>query len=182
MTSHSPVHPAAEIREVCVVGVGPRGLSVLERLCANHDPDGSPLRVHLVDSLLSVGGQVWRTDQPPHLLMNTVASQVTLFVDDTVECAGPVVPGPSLYEWARSVALVDPFPDLPDRVRREAALLGPDDYPTRAFYGQYLLWVRQHLVHTAHPGITVVEHEDRAVDVADEEPDGPQAVVLASGR
>ena len=33
--------------------------------------------------------------------MNTVASQVTLFTDDSVDCAGPIRPGPSLYEWAR---------------------------------------------------------------------------------
>lgn len=146
MSSHSFAQPNTDVHEICVVGVGPRGLSVVERLCANLDPDGPPVRVHLVDPHLSVGGQVWRTNQPPHLLMNTVTSQVTLFVDDTVECAGPVVPGPSLYEWARFIALIDPFPDLPDWVRSEAARLGPDTYSTRAFYGQYLVWVRGHLV------------------------------------
>ncbi|WNV87805.1 FAD/NAD(P)-binding protein [Umezawaea sp. Da 62-37] len=182
MSSHPSERTAADVREICVVGVGPRGLSVLERLCANADPDGGPVRVHLVDPHLPVGGQVWRTDQPRYLLMNTVASQVTLFVDDTVECAGPVVPGPSLYEWARFVALMDPFPDLPGWVRGEAARLGPDTYPTRAFYGQYLVWVRQHLVRTAHPTVTIVDHEDRAVDLLQDEPDGPQTVVLASGR
>jgi len=41
---------------------------------------------------------MWRTSQPGELLMNTVASQVTLFTDDSVDCAGPTVPGPSLYE------------------------------------------------------------------------------------
>ncbi|MEK8170570.1 FAD/NAD(P)-binding protein [Streptomyces sp. M19] len=42
---------------------------------------------------------MWRTAQPPELLMNTVASQVTLFTDPTVVCEGPVRTGPSLYEW-----------------------------------------------------------------------------------
>src|SRR5256885_1064093 len=32
-------------------------------------------------------GSVWRTAQSPELLMNTVACQVTLFTDDSVDCS-----------------------------------------------------------------------------------------------
>ncbi len=131
--------------QLAIVGLGPRGLSVAERLCANADsllPKGRELVIHLVDPHLSEGGQVWRSTQDRVLLMNTVACQVTMFVDDTVDCAGPVVSGPSLYEWARSIALVG-SPKVPEAVRAEAATLGPDDYPSRAFYGSYLQWTRR---------------------------------------
>ncbi|MFE7772584.1 FAD/NAD(P)-binding protein [Streptomyces sp. NPDC057445] len=87
---------------IALVGAGPRGTSVLERLCASVPelvPD-IPLTVHVVDPAPAGPGQVWRTDQPAALLMNTVASQVTLFTDESVDCEGPVRPGPSLYEWA----------------------------------------------------------------------------------
>ncbi|MEV7040557.1 FAD/NAD(P)-binding protein [Amycolatopsis sp. NPDC051061] len=168
--------------EIAVVGLGPRGLSVAERLSANTNalvPRGHRLVVHLVDPRLADGGQVWRSTQDRLLLMNTVAGQVTMFVDETVDCEGPVVRGPSLYEWARSIALLG-SPDVPDAVRAEAAALGPDDYPSRAFYGSYLRWTRRRITRTAPPSLEFVAHQARAVDVRDR-PDGRQDVVLADG-
>ncbi|WP_461119538.1 FAD/NAD(P)-binding protein [Saccharothrix stipae] len=188
MSGHLTVTRASEpggprdVRDICLVGVGPRGLSVLERLCANaREIPHRTVRVRLVDPRLGVGGQVWRSDQSRHLLMNTVASQVTVFVDDSVDCAGPVVPGPSLHEWARFVALLNPFPDLPAWVRREALALGPDAYPTRALYGHYLDWTLRHLVEHAPANLVIVRHPERAVDLVDED-DGLQAVVLSNGE
>ncbi|WUR81669.1 FAD/NAD(P)-binding protein [Streptomyces phaeochromogenes] len=161
---------------LCVIGAGPRGLSVLERICANADRAARPVAVHLVDPYPPGAGAVWRTDQPGELLMNTVASQVTLFTDDSVACAGPSVPGPSLYEWARGL---EPGA-YPDRVLEEARRLGPDTYPTRAFHGHYLEWVFRHLLRTAPSGVTVHTHRATAVALADT-PDGRQTVTLAGG-
>ncbi|MFK4105391.1 FAD/NAD(P)-binding protein [Streptomyces sp. NPDC019531] len=96
-TDHVPV-------SVALVGAGPRGTSVLERLCASAPellPPGADLTVHVIDPSPPGPGRVWRPNQSPDLLMNTVASQVTLFTDETVDCSGPVRPGPSLHEWAR---------------------------------------------------------------------------------
>lgn len=90
-----------------IVGAGPRGLAVLERICNSAAASGAPdlpLTVHLVDPQ-GPGGAVWRTRQPTQLLMNTVASQVTVFTDASVEIRGPIVPGPSLYEWAKTEVL-----------------------------------------------------------------------------
>ncbi|WP_371664909.1 FAD/NAD(P)-binding protein [Streptomyces sp. NBC_00280] len=156
---------------VALVGAGPRGTSVLERLCASAPellPPGARLTVHVVDPAPPGAGQVWRTSQSPRLLMNTVASQVTLFTDDTVDCSGPVRPGPSLYEWAR---------DSPD----VAGELGPDDYPTRAHYGRYLEWVFSKVVREAPPAVRVRTHRARATRL-DDAPDGSQTLTLADGR
>ncbi|MEB8343694.1 FAD/NAD(P)-binding protein [Streptomyces endophyticus] len=160
-------HPAFAVA-VAVVGAGPRGTSVLERLTASADellPPGARLTVHLVDPHPPGAGAVWRTDQAPELLMNTVASQVTLFTDDSVDCSGPIRPGPSLYEWA---------------LRHDAAL-GPDAYPTRAQYGRYLRWVFDAAVAAAPASVEVVPHATRAVRLDDAE-DGRQALTLADGR
>ena len=168
--------------QLAIVGLGPRGLSVAERLCANADsllPLGRELVIHLVDPHLSEGGQVWRSTQDRVLLMNTVACQVTMFVDDTVDCAGPVVSGPSLYEWARSIALVG-SPKVSEAVRAEAATLGPDDYPSRSFYGSYLQWTRSRIMRTAPPTVSFTLHQASAVDVRDI-PGGLQEVVLDTG-
>ncbi|BDX34370.1 hypothetical protein TUM20985_49170 [Mycobacterium antarcticum] len=166
-----------------IIGLGPRGLSVAERLCANAESllaPGQELVIHLIDPHVFDGGQVWRSTQDRVLLMNTVACQVTIFVDDTVDCDGPVVQGPSLYEWARSIALVG-SPVVPEAVRAEAATLGPDDYPSRPFYGSYLQWARDRIIWTAPPAVSCVSHPATALDIRDT-PDGLQEVVLSTGE
>lgn len=177
--------------EVCVVGGGPRGLSVLERLCVNARrrlPAGSTLVVHVVDPYRPGAGGVWRTDQSHHLLMNTVASQVTLFTDESVEIEGELAPGPSLFDWAARLG-DEPGQAYDDQVRAEARDLTPDSYPTRAFYGHYLEWVFRYVVRTAPPHVRVVVHPKRAVRLDEGQPggpsdgrsDGPQSVLLADG-
>ena len=155
---------------VAVVGAGPRGTGVLERLCASAPEllaPGSDLTVHLVDPSPPGAGRVWRTAQPPELLMNTVASQVTLFTDETVDCSGPIRPGPSLYEWARATG--------------DGGGIGPDDYPTRALYGHYLEWFFAHAVRGAPPSVRIETHRARAVRL-DDSPDGSQTLFLDDGR
>ncbi|MFC4502268.1 MULTISPECIES: FAD/NAD(P)-binding protein [Streptomyces] len=150
---------------VALVGAGPRGASVLERLCASARellPSGTRLTVHVVDPAPPGPGRVWRTGQSQELLMNTVASQVTLFTDDSVDCAGPIRPGPSLYEWADGE-------------------LGPDEYPTRAHYGRYLEWVFTRTVREAPPSVRVETHAARAVRL-DDAADGRQVLTLDDGR
>ncbi|MFF3375314.1 FAD/NAD(P)-binding protein [Streptomyces sp. NPDC002680] len=163
--------PRSPSVSVALVGAGPRGTSVLERLCASAPEllaPGARLTVHVVDPAPPGAGRVWRTSQSPRLLMNTVACQVTLFTDDSVDCSGPVRPGPSLYEWAREQA-------------DEEGELRPDDYPTRAHYGRYLEWVFAKTVREAPLSVHVETHATRAIHL-DDAPDGSQTLTLANGR
>src|SRR3954468_21981285 len=114
--------------EICIVGAGPRGLSVLERLCANERESRShaSLTVHVIDSAEAGAGAVWRTGQSRHLLMNTVASQITVFTDDSARIEGPVEPGPSLSDWAASLALLGEPGHYDAEVLAEARVLGPN--------------------------------------------------------
>jgi uncharacterized NAD(P)/FAD-binding protein YdhS len=152
---------------ICVVGMGPRGLSVLERVCANWSPgsDNDRLVVHLVDPAEHGSGAVWDPDQPAHFLMNTVSSQVTVFTDESVRMGGPVRPGPSLYEWSRSVASTASLDTGYEVIRSEARRLGPDSYATRAFYGHYLVWALSEVIRRAPAGVHVVHHRQLAVEV-----------------
>ncbi|MFD7081298.1 FAD/NAD(P)-binding protein [Streptomyces sp. NPDC059918] len=161
---------------VCIIGSGPRGLSVLERLAANADellPAGVRLRVHLVDPRPG-SGRVWRSDQSRHLLMNTVASQVTLFTDGSVTMDGPVRPGPDLGAWAAD-------PDLHGGASPAGEEVpGPDGYPTRALYGRYLEWVLRTVVRRSAADIRT--HPARAVRLdADTTAAGRDRVTLDDG-
>lgn len=152
--------------EIAIVGVGPRGLSVLERLCANEraHPAHDDLVIHVIDPAAPGAGAVWRTDQSQHLLMNTVASQITVFTDDSSRIDGPVEPGPSLWEWADGQ-------------------VGPNDYPTRAFYGAYLRDCYHQVVDNAPGQVSVHVHRSHAVAMADTHgiTGGPQGIRLANG-
>lgn len=170
---------AAPLR-VCLVGAGPRGASVLERLCANAVLTDRPVSVHVVDPSPAGPGSVWRTSQSTQLLMNTVAAQVSLYTDASVACAGPIVPGPSLHEWALALRAGQITVSCPPEIRAEVQSLGPNDYPTRACYGHYLRWAFHRLVGTAPDHVTVQVHAAVAVAV-DDRPDGRQAVTLEDG-
>ncbi|SDZ46588.1 FAD-NAD(P)-binding [Amycolatopsis xylanica] len=158
-----------------MIGAGPRGVCVLERILANASEPGE-IVVHVVDPFVHKGGRVWSVEQPASLLMNTIASQVTLFTDDSVACAGPIVPGPSLYQWARSVR--NRADEYPAHVRAEANALGPDDYPSRAFYGHYSRWALRRACRSKRAAVRL--HEARAVALEDDA-DGSQVVTLDNG-
>lgn len=73
---------------VCIVGAGPRGTSVLERLGAL--AGSLDLEVHVVDPFPPGPGRIWRERQPSLLWMNSTVAGVAMF--------GPGVP--SLGEWS----------------------------------------------------------------------------------
>ncbi|GAA2454716.1 FAD/NAD(P)-binding protein [Actinomadura vinacea] len=163
---------------ICVVGAGPRGTAVLERIAASAPllAAGRPVDVHLVDPYPPGGGHVWQVDQPGHLLMNTVGADATLFTDDSVRCEGPAADGPSLYEWARSAAAGHPDAS----VRAEAAGMRPWSHPTRRFQGHYLAWFFERVRAGLAPEVRLHEHRTRAVSLTDLE-DGRQLVALEDG-
>ena len=164
----SAFQPTEFHTHVSIIGAGPRGTSALERLCASAPEflaPGARLTVHIVDPSPPGAGRVWRTEQSDELLMNTVTSQVTLFTDDSIVCSGPIRPGPSLYNWA-----ADKIPGL-----------GPDDYGTRAQYGQYLEWIFQEVVRQAPPQVQIEVHPAFAVRL-DDTSYGQQTLKLSNGH
>jgi hypothetical protein len=153
---------------LAVVGAGPRGVGVLERLGANAGEllGGRRLEVHLIDPFPPGPGRVWRYDQSPLLRMNSMPEDVTMFTDDSVKMTGPVLPGPSLLEWARKVRDGSLEAEVPPDVVAELTALDSFDFPTRRLQSAYLTWVYRKILGDLPNGISVVEHAARAVDVA----------------
>lgn len=162
--------------DLVVVGAGPRGVITVERLCANViDLDiTDPVTVHLVDPYPAGGGRIWNTDQPRSLLMNTVASDITVFTDSTVQCKGPIVPGPSHYEWAMSVARGEETATA--LTIAEAAQMVPWSYPSRPMQGEYLRSALRQIIDRAPHNVQIVEHTTTATSF--EEHDGRYLVGL----
>ncbi|CAL9317930.1 FAD/NAD(P)-binding protein [Streptomyces sp. SudanB182_2057] len=134
-------------QQLVIVGAGPRGTGVLERLAANAPAlyAGEGLDIHLVDPHPPGGGRIWRQEQSPLLWMNSHAEDVTMFTDDTVVMEGPVRPGPTLHEWA----------GLDGRF-----------FPDRRLQGRYLRWVYERARAALPPNVTVHHHPRRALRIS----------------
>lgn len=161
------------------VGAGPRTTGILERIAANFAGvwPGGVLRIDVVDPFPPGGGRVWRPGQAPHMRMNSRARDVTMFTDDSVECAGPLAPGPTLADWAAGYGEREiSAPDL----AAEARSLAPDSFPSRRFAGEYLRWCFRSALAALPEGVEVHEHLAAAVGLS-ERADGRQSLALSDG-
>ena len=169
-----------DLLELVLIGAGPTTSSLLERLVASVPElvPGRRVRIHLVDPHVAGAGRVWRPDLHPLLWMNSMAEDVTMFTDETVRCDGPLWPGPTLFEWSRSVpdatlaALADD-----DALVHEIRHLTGTTFPTRRVQSVYLRWFHHQVLDALPEGVEVVAHPQRAIDLVDL-PDGRQRVVL----
>lgn len=153
---------------IVVIGAGPRGSGLVERLAANAPallPADFACAVHVVDEFEAGSGRVWRRGQSPLLWMNSRAADITMFTDSSVECAGPIRPGPTLHEWARIVADAD---------------LGVSSFAGRRFAGGYLRWCFQRALDALPANVRLDVHRARALSVS-LEADGGQVVRLSTG-
>ncbi|WP_371479557.1 FAD/NAD(P)-binding protein [Kitasatospora sp. NBC_00315] len=164
-----------------IVGAGPRGAGLLERIAANSAellPADRPLHIHLVDPYPPGAGRIWRREQSPLLRMNSMAEDVTMFTDEKSTIEGPVRPGPSLAEWAARSEEFAPYREVGDpAVRDELRTLAPTDFPTRRAQSAYLDWVLRRAIADLPAHITVTVHRDTVQEVTGPA-DGPQLVRL----
>lgn len=172
----------AQPRGVAIIGAGPRGIGLVERLAENHAEFGGELHIRLIDPHPAGPGRIWRFDQSHLLKLNSLAEDVTLFTDSSSTIEGPIVPGPSLAEWARLVRdglIRDVTPSDP-ALATELAGLGSKSFPTRRLQSLYLDWFLRRTLSRLPEGVTVTHDEDPAVAV-DDRPGGRQRVRLEHG-
>ncbi|MET3233731.1 UNVERIFIED_ORG: putative NAD(P)/FAD-binding protein YdhS [Burkholderia sp. 1263] len=127
------------IFHVAIIGAGPRGLGVLERVQAMLSQDnlsqlGLDMRVnvHLIEPG-EPGRGVHTPDQDEHLLLNTLAGAVTMWDGPDKDGSN----GPTLKEWANAQG----YRFVGDRFVRDTLAgraVRDDDYLPRAMLGRYL--------------------------------------------
>lgn len=147
---------------IAVVGVGPRGLSVLERVISHAQLDGPSIELLLIEpGELGIG--MHRVKQPDYLLLNTIASQLTIFSDERMTPGAPVTTGPSFFDWCGS----------------RLADVRFDEFLPRRLLGEYLQWAVGELLEQLPERLTI-RHLWATADAVRE--DGAGAVVtLADG-
>ena len=172
----------ATIPAIVFIGGGPRTAGVLERIAANRpDVFAGPLQIHVVEPHIPGSGRIWRYDQDPGLLLNSMAADITMFTDESVDCAGPAAPGPGLAEWAAGVldASIIDVPDFPQPLWKQLRTLTGTTFPTRQLQSQYLEWFFRRAARSLGRSVTV--HRTTAVGITAPE-GGGHDVALANGR
>ncbi|OTN75757.1 hypothetical protein A5886_000833 [Enterococcus sp. 8G7_MSG3316] len=139
---HSLIDKGDVFLHIVIIGAGPRGLSLCERLIAHGKKEQLSTAITLIDPYLP--GAVWRTEQNQDLLINSVTSQVTLFTDDTLTSGGPVVKGPTLYEWAATHGKAFAQQHAP-WLSAFFDQIDSNGHCPRAVYGLYQQWFYQEL-------------------------------------
>ncbi|MGO4237041.1 FAD/NAD(P)-binding protein [Pseudarthrobacter sp. YAF2] len=172
----------ATIPAIVFIGGGPRTAGVLERIAANRpDVFSGPLQVHVVEPHIPGSGRIWRYDQDPGLLLNSMAADITMFTDGSVDCEGPAAPGPGLAEWAAGVldASIIDVPDFPQPLWDQLRALTGTTFPTRRLQSQYLEWFFRRAARSLGRSVTV--HRTTAVGITPRA-DGGHDVELGNGR
>jgi uncharacterized NAD(P)/FAD-binding protein YdhS len=145
---------------VAIIGLGSRGLSVLERLLALTEQAGGQLRIELIDPIGN-GAGVHTLNQPDYLLLNTICAQVSMFPDPLTVGDAIGLTGPSLYEWAVERGL---------RIGPDGYTVGstgrpiePWDFLPRRLLGEYLGWFLDLLLDHLPAGVELRLHRSAAV-------------------
>ncbi|WP_103341273.1 FAD/NAD(P)-binding protein [Amycolatopsis sp. CA-126428] len=156
-----------------LIGCGPRGMNVLERfvLHAHRDPQRRPIVLHVIDP--GAPGPGIHATSPDHHLLNTIATQLTTFVDEQMVTGGGVR-GPSLYEWAarRGVRVTSNT--------GEVRAVQPADHLPRRLLGEYLTWAFDQLLEVCPPWLAIRVHAG-ATTAVHHLPDGRERVATADG-
>lgn len=148
---------------VAIVGMGPRGILVLERLLehAHRIPADVQLEVIGFDPG-ECGHGTHSPKQPPHLLTNTVASQVTMYAPSSIALD---TGGLSFLEWAKSIGY---------QLRHEcysdvgaSSGLSDADHLSRDLLGNYLIWTYRRIVDLLPRKVSLSHHRARVVDIVD---------------
>ena len=113
---------------IAIIGSGPRGMSVLERLAARLAAQDAEqlVELYLIDDGYVGTGRIWHINQSSSLLMNTIAQEISAFSgawDNEEPRPGC---GPSFAQWW--TVHRDDYDQF-------------GGYGPRAYYGEYLLYV-----------------------------------------
>ncbi|GAB3565125.1 FAD/NAD(P)-binding protein [Arthrobacter alkaliphilus] len=161
---------------IVFIGGGPRAAGILERLAANRPGlfEG-PLSIHVVEPHAPGSGRIWRYDQSPGLLLNSMSTDITMFTDDSVACDGPAIDGPGLTTWASGVldGSIRDVPPLEGHLLDQLRTLTPASFPSRQLQGKYLEWFFRRAVAALGPDVAVTVHRDTATAVERCSPEDP---------
>lgn len=146
-----------------IVGLGSRGLTLLERILALA-PLAPECRFDVVVFEPNEPGTgVHWLGQPDYLMLNTIACQLSMFPDRAAIGAREERPGPSFFDWCvmQDIRVDDDGVPCAEGGRPVAET----DFLPRRLLGEYLQWTFRYLMRELPHNVTVRIHRERAIEV-----------------
>jgi uncharacterized NAD(P)/FAD-binding protein YdhS len=142
----------SKIVNIAIIGLGPRGLVVLERLSALLPKKNSGCRfiIHIFEEN-KLGEGVHTAMQPDYLLLNTICSQISMYADASVANVGIINQGETFAEWLIKQGIYQS--------------LDPNAYLPRSVLGQYLADASQKIINNLRRFHSVRVYHDIATDI-----------------
>lgn len=165
---------------VTIIGMGPRGLSILERIAAFARAGVCLLQVNLVEPG-ECGPGAHSPRLPQHLLTNTAAGQLTIFPAPEAVELPPSFPTSTLGQWARAQG----YRRFGEQVHQAASTVGGEeladgDCVPRSLLGAYLGAAFRAVAAALPPTVALSHYRHRAIDMF-QQPDGNFVIELDSG-
>lgn len=146
---------------ISIIGCGPRGLSILEKLSSVLKNHPANFQINIIDPGKPGEGS-HPSNQPSHLVTNTVSSQVGIF-DVASEFAKGA--GESLTSWAIYSGYKKVDEIYCKTTNKTAVPITDVDHLPRSLLGEYLSWGYSKIVDSFPENVTIVEHRKVAVDI-----------------
>lgn len=160
------VHSSQQCFNIAIIGMGPRGLSVLERfLSVAQDLPNQPISIAIFEPN-TPGCGVHHLNLPDYLLLNTIASQLGIYPDTAAltDCtrARPRT-GPDFVEWchAKNVRVSDQGAVVPMGGRP----VRWDDFLPRRLLGAYLAEAFETIIGQAPKNVSVKLYHERVASL-----------------
>lgn len=152
-------------QSICIIGLGIRGIGVLERIIAYSKLQklNDERKVYLIEKSDNAPLQ-YDIEQPDYLLLNIVCGQVSVFPSSLSVSNCPPINGPSLYDWVRQRKLLisnDGF-----TIGRKGRKIKSDDFLPRRILGEYLKWAQNFIEKQAPPNLKIIKFQKEAVNLS----------------
>lgn len=164
--------------KLCVVGGGPRGLALIERLISKYNNSNHIVSIHWIDDSSHGPGRIWNPYNPTYFLMNTVCSQLSAFPDESTGFNEKYIHGPTMYEWICSEESIR-WLSGDEELLTQAKGINDNSYPSRSLYGAYLAWAAEKIILTRKSNIRISILNERVTEIVS---DGESRYLITSSE
>ncbi len=164
MVDHTNADTCQDALRIGIIGLGSRGLSVLERLlCLTERMKDINVQIVIFEPN-EPGAGLHDCRQPNYLFLNTIACQLSVFPDNAAINSTDVREGPCLFTWCVEHNVQIDNDGLPCQTGGRP--VQSTDFLSRRLLGEYLAWVYKKITLDIPDNVEIVFHPESVVRIA----------------